>query len=49
MNYKKPTEFRNQNELWKWANNNNLVIVDSYEESYFMDADDYYLGGAFDN
>lgn len=49
MNYKKPTEFKNRDELWEYMNNNNLVIVKGYKEDYFMDADDYYLGGAFDN
>ncbi len=49
MNYKKPTEFKNEDELWKYMNNNNLVLVKGYTKDYFMDADDYYLGGAFDN
>lgn len=48
MKYKKPTEFNSSDELRQYINDNNLVIAKGDKEDYFMDADDYYLGGAFD-
>ena len=41
----KPSDFKTEQELQKYMNDNNLTIVNSGGVEYFMDADDYYLGG----
>lgn len=48
MKYRKPSEFKDRQSLWKYMNEHNVVIIQGRKEDYFMDADDYYLGGAFD-
>ena len=42
---KKPEDFTNGTEKLNYMIANNLVEIESKKGNYFMDADDFYLGG----